>query len=86
MTDDLSAMARKLLAENYRDGVRAIEFFTLGILDNTPDADLARHMTHIAKSSAGTVHMRVKLNQSLLRKLRLAVQRQKSYCRCAHAA
>ena len=81
MTDNLSVMARKLLAENYRDGVRAIELFTLGVVDIPPDADLTRHMTHIAKSSVGTAHTRTKLNQSLLRKLRLAIQGQ---CDCAH--
>lgn len=85
MADELSAMARKLLAENYRDGVRAIEFLTLGILDNSPDADLARHMAHIARSNAGNGDIRAKMNQSLLRKLQLAIHGKYSR-RCARAA
>lgn len=80
MSNELSAMARKLLAENYRDGVRAIEFFATGIISNTPDADLARHMAHIAKSNASTPHSRSKMNQSLLRKLRLAARHKKFRC------
>lgn len=73
MTDELSAMARKLLAENYRDGKRAIEWFTFGIIDYSPDADLARAMSHIARSNAGSGAIRTKMNQALLRKLQLAV-------------
>jgi hypothetical protein len=74
MADQLAAMARRLLAENYRDGVRAIEFFALGIIVTSPDADLARCMTHIAKSNASVGDVRTKMNRSLLRKLQLAVR------------
>ena len=44
------------------------------------DADLARHMAHIAKSNASTPHSRSKMNQSLLRKLRLAARHKKFRC------
>lgn len=78
MSNELAAMERRLLAENYRDGVRAIECFATGIIGTTPDADLARNMTHIARSSASTPNIRAKMNQSLLRKLRLATQLRKA--------
>ena len=74
MSDQLHSIARSLLAENYWDGVRAIDLYAARIVDQAPDTDLARVVSHIATSDAADRATKTKLIQSLLRKLHLGLE------------